>query len=681
MLSGKRAFHADSAGETMAAILKEDPPDLSVTNQNISPGSSASCATASRRTRSGGSSPHTTWRSTSRRSRAHPRKGASLVAEAAPKRRAPRLALGAAVALVILTLAYGAGVRLGNRTKAGPPVQTYFTQLTSDPGIESYPSLSPDGKLLAYVSRAAGNDDIYVLRVGGKNPINLTRDDSSKDTEPAFSPDGTQIAFRSERQGGGIFLIGATGESVRRLTDVGFTPAWSPDGKEIFFVTEPVVNPLDRAFVSELWSVEVSSGKKRRLYAGDAVQPSVSPHGLRIAFWGLPYGSRRDIYTIPRQGLKKGEKPLAVTNDEAADWNPVWSPDGRFLYFGSNRGGTLNLWRLPIDEASGKPLGQPESLTTPSLWSGFFSISGDGTRIAYLALNPLTSVERAAFDPVSGTLLGTPTTILRGSVIITDPDISPDGQWIALRTSGAQDDLLIVKPDGSAILQLTSDAYRDRAPMWSPDGKRIAFHSDRSGRYEAWTIHPDGSGLTQLTHSEGHEVLAPRWSPDGTKIAWEDGVQAGIIDLAKAGGEANETLPRISESLVFFPRHWTPDGRAIYGDANGAGGMNAGIWLYSIDTRRYERLTEEGSDPAPLSDGQRFLYDADQLGQVLLYDRRSRKSSPVANFANTSRVSTLSLNNLALSPDNRWLCIVRDVSEGDVWMATLKSAASEGPSK
>src|SRR4029453_12439485 len=102
------------------------------------------------------------------------------------------------------------------------------TQLTSDPGIESYPSLSPDGKLLAYVSRAAGNDDIYVLRVGGKNPINLTKDDPGDDTEPAFSPDGTQIAFRSERQGGGIFLIGATGESVRRLTDVGFTPAWSP---------------------------------------------------------------------------------------------------------------------------------------------------------------------------------------------------------------------------------------------------------------------------------------------------------------------------------------------------------------------------------------------------------------------------------------------------------------------
>src|SRR5262249_59512406 len=130
------------------------------------------------------------------------------------------------------------------------------------PGVENWPALSPDAKTLAYVGHDSGNPDIYVLRVGGTNPTNLTKDEPTADVQPSFSPDGTQIAFRSERQGAGIFIMGSTGESVRRLTDTGFNPAWSPDGKEIVFATEAAVDPLDRAGTSELWSVDVSSGSE-----------------------------------------------------------------------------------------------------------------------------------------------------------------------------------------------------------------------------------------------------------------------------------------------------------------------------------------------------------------------------------------------------------------------------------
>src|SRR5207247_1962147 len=105
-----------------------------------------------------------------------------------------------------------------------------FSSLTDQPGEELFPSLSPDGKTLIYSSKATGHWDIYLQRVGGKNPVNLTKDSGSDNTQPAFSPDGEHIAFRSVRQGGGIFVMGATGESVKRLTDFGYNPAWSPDG-------------------------------------------------------------------------------------------------------------------------------------------------------------------------------------------------------------------------------------------------------------------------------------------------------------------------------------------------------------------------------------------------------------------------------------------------------------------
>jgi TolB protein len=94
-----------------------------------------------------------------------------------------------------------------------------------------------------FVSYASGNPDIYLQRVGGRNPINLTADSPAADTAPSFSPDGERIAFSSERDAGGIFVMGSTGESVNRLTDFGYDPSWSPDGKEIVFSAGTVRTP------------------------------------------------------------------------------------------------------------------------------------------------------------------------------------------------------------------------------------------------------------------------------------------------------------------------------------------------------------------------------------------------------------------------------------------------------
>jgi Tol biopolymer transport system component len=251
-------------------------------------------------------------------------------------------------------------------------------QLTSAPGEELFPTISPDGKIIAYarggLRRPSGSgpvsDDrnIYLLRVGGENPINLTHD-SSQNTEPAFSPDGEQIAFCSSRDGGGIFVMGATGESVRRVTGFGHAPTWSPDGKRIAFATESVVNPAGRPATSRLWVVDLVSGGTHQLTKTDAIQPHWSPNGHRIAYAGSDAG-RRHIWTIEA----RGSEPVPVTEGKDVNWSPAWSPDGRYLYFASDRGGRMNLWRLPLDERSGKVLGAAEAVTTPSPYSAHVSI-------------------------------------------------------------------------------------------------------------------------------------------------------------------------------------------------------------------------------------------------------------------------------------------------------------------
>lgn len=155
--------------------------------------------------------------------------------------------------------------------------------------------------------------------VGGQNAINLTKDSPVNDMQPSFSPDGERIAFRSVRQGGGIFVMGRTGEFVRRVSDAGASPSWSPDGTSIAYATEFTVNPCARTGTSELW---VASGEKRLVSKGDAVEPRWSPNGKLIAYWGIPAGtSWRDISVIPAAG----GPPVAVTNDEPLDASPVWA--------------------------------------------------------------------------------------------------------------------------------------------------------------------------------------------------------------------------------------------------------------------------------------------------------------------------------------------------------------------
>jgi serine/threonine protein kinase len=149
-----------------------------------------------------------------------------LQERAAPRKSAtvPKWSLAAVALLAVGILLY-----LLRRSPERPSLPTTtFTQLTSGGGVETAPSLSPDGSSIVYNTAASGNHDIYLQRVGGQNAINLTEDSKVDDTQPAFSPDGTRIAFRSERDGGGIFVMGATGESVKRVSDAGFNPPGLP---------------------------------------------------------------------------------------------------------------------------------------------------------------------------------------------------------------------------------------------------------------------------------------------------------------------------------------------------------------------------------------------------------------------------------------------------------------------
>ncbi|HKV09793.1 MAG TPA: protein kinase [Thermoanaerobaculia bacterium] len=587
-----------------------------------------------------------------------------------PKAPGPRPWVWAAVAAAAAVAGIGGFLlsRSGGGGRAGAdPLHANYSRLTNQEGSETFPSLSPDGGELVYVKASSpGNRDLWHQRVGGSNPRNLTADSAFDDSQPAFSPDGQQIAFRSEREGGGLFVMGATGESVRRLTDTGYNPAWSPDGTKIAFATEGVEDPLERRTDSQLWTLSLTSGEKRLLVKGDAVQPSWSPHGQRIAYWGLPPdSSERILWTVSAQG---GE-PVKATDGAHLDWNPVWSPEGRHLYFVSDRSGSMNVWRVPIDEDSGKVLGDPEPVTSSSQSLGLLSLSKDG-KLVYATNESRSNLVRLSFDAERGTILGEPQPVTQGAQAVRSAVASPDGQWIAFDTASPQEDLFAIHPDGTGLRQLTNDVARDRIPRWSPDGSRILFYSDRGGEYGAWTIRLDASDLKAIPHGPG-PLYNPLWSPDGRWLAGSLGNgNAALVDLTLPVERRLKLLPPPGRGQVFSPTSWSADGGRLAGTVDAAEqterSEGLGIALYSLASGTYEKVTESGRTPRWLSHGRGLVYLDDD--RIHLLDLETRQSRPLLAPSASSVFGSVNV-----SPDDRTLLTVRTSDEGDIWLRTVQA--------
>jgi eukaryotic-like serine/threonine-protein kinase len=580
------------------------------------------------------------------------------------------------IAIVALLLAGLAAFLFLQRNKTSQtssgPIQATFSKLTSLPGPERHPNISPDGKTFVFVSGETGNQDIYSQRIGGSNALNITKDSIDDDNAPSYSPDGDQIVFRSERDGGGLYLMGATGESVRRLTDFGYDPTWSADGKEIIFATENIISGYGRDNTSQLWSIRVADGQKKMLFKGDAVQPNVSPHNIRIAFWAFNETSQRDIWTIPITG----GTPTAITSDAPIDWNPVWSPDGKYLYYSSDRGGSMNIWRIPIDEVSGKVQGDPEPVTTSAEECARISFSRDGKKMLYSSSRAMVNVEKIAFDPANKTVVGNPVELTHGSVTFFTPDPSPDGEWITFWSSGQQEDIYVVHQDGTALRKVTDDSFKDRYPAWSADGKNILFQSNRGGIMEIWSIRPDGSGLQRISDLK-FDVYYPVVSPDHNKLVVVSDTQSVVLDISgQLPTKAFQTLPSLEKINLFQTKSWSPDGKWLAGDGHrsDASIMN-GLFLYSFESKKFEKLVDavplrSGCNPVWLADNRTLVYTSKvshERNEIFLIDRITKKSTKIYSPPPSTIIDAL-----AISKDNRSIFYMHPNPEADLWMMTLK---------
>jgi Tol biopolymer transport system component len=584
-------------------------------------------------------------------------------------RRSRSVLWPAAVAVLLLALVGALTLGRGPDQAERQAVNMAFTQLTSQGHLEHGGAMGPDGNYFVYTALGGDDFDIFMQRAGGLNPINLTEDSDSFDGQAAVSPDGASIVFTSNREGGGVYHMGATGESARLLAAGGSYPAWSPDGRQIVFSTENFRSPLARETTSQLWIVGVDGRDNQQIPLDlDAIQPSWSPGGQRIAFWSVLHESgQRDIWTV----RPDGSELTRITEDSPLDYCPVWSRDGKWLYFLSNRGGLTNLWRVPMDEETGQKLGEPEMFTMPSTNVPRFSLSPDGSRLVFTDLKELRHLYRLDLDPVTRTPLGQPVPLLTGSMIIQNATASSDGQWLAFIRRGFKEDLYLVRSDGTGLRKLTDDVARDRGPQWYDDDRRLIFYSDRSGAYEIWSIRTDGGDARQLTRDSDDAYWFPQahdnreyvttfneygsfrmdWNADRTAL----GKPVAMPDCDRPG-------------LKFFSSKWSPDGSRLVGwSAESTTGLESTISIFTPDNGTFRHFAKVGGSYANacwLSDGEIVFRDEHGIHLQDLEQGLDRLILPDADFPGVREVIA--------SPGGNALFLIKGSYDSDLWLAELQ---------
>jgi Tol biopolymer transport system component len=537
--------------------------------------------------------------------------------------------------------------------------------ITFEQGIEALPSLSPDGERIAYRSDAEGTGDIFVRHIGDGGARNLTRELQGEESDPAFSPDGRYIAFRSTHQGGGIFIIHLPTGDVRRITNFGASPAWTPNGRALVFATRSSIDPRSGAQsgASDGWMVDIETRAVARIVRGDFRQPAVSPDGSRIAYWAAPpnpsagnLARRREIglWTVAIGG--GDARQVAVSGPSGVDWNPVWSSDGTFLYFLSDRGGRVTIWRAAMDRRGTTSVGRAIPMALDAGRAAALAISPNGRRLAWSTAEWSPTLLRIDYDADARATRGTPVPVRVGPFAFRCGEPSPDGAMLVAASDQPQPDIYLVSLSGGALKAVTLDAVVEGCPRWSPDGSRIAFDTNADGARRVWIAQADGTILRPASRLTG-EQWHPVWAPDSRTLVTAG--PRGVNHVYQVGPDGSLTerdvLPELNQG--FTPVAWSPDGSMIAGTGVGA------VWIYSRALRTFDRLAA-GNHPSWLSNSRRLIFASE--GRLILADVPSRFTREILSLPD------LYLDTPLISADDRQLYFTRNAPEANLWVATLR---------
>jgi len=559
MLTGKRAFARDTASDTMAAILRDEPPELEGTSRPI--------PLALRRIID-----HCLEKVPSRRfqdardvafaleSLSSPEASAPITAPFAPENRRATRIWAVVAALVLVSagitgwlLRSGLSSSLSSSSKPGEPVAV--RSLTYS-GRDSSPAVSPDGRTVAFSSNRDGIPRIWLKQLQGGGEVPLT---PGPDDFPRFSPDGSSLLFiRSQGNGTALYRMSVLGTDLRKVVEGATYGDWSPDGTRIAFL-----RPKAEAgtLVSELYQLDTAGGQERLLATirSESIMsaPRWNAEGTSILVTsGLTAagGQTRKLFLIDAKKGSVQEFPTALKFGAIS--NVTWLSADEVLYFQAESVTGNGVGTSPA-KAFRQNLRTGEN--APLFWAPVSPSTLDllpGGRVVFDGMSGRQSLREYPLDRKSP-----PRWLTRGNISDRQPCFSPDGEWVVFSSNRSGNlDLWEVSTRTGMLKSLTDDAAEDWDPGFSPDGKHLLWSSNRSGAFEIWLANPDGSGARQLTH-DGNDAENPTETPDGKWVVYASANRQspGIWRIHPDGTEAKLvvhgagiTLPEVS-----------PDGRFV----------------------------------------------------------------------------------------------------------------------
>jgi eukaryotic-like serine/threonine-protein kinase len=472
------------------------------------------------------------------------------------------------------------------------PMQIHLVQETFDEAIETSPAWSPDGSRLAFCREVGGARKVFVKTVGKDDARPVTRGEHD-DIQPAWFGSNQLLFVRSKRQSrrldpGDIFgaYIDAdvwrvnleTSEEARFIENA-FNPAPSPDGQSI---------AIDASWAGprRIWLVDTHGRNPAQITSDTSeavlhLRPRWSPDSGKIVFQNV----ERTQFNV-RVVDVASRRLFWITEDVVLNVEPSWSPNGGFVYFSSYRGGGINTWRMPVD-AEGKPRGALGQVTSGAGQDLEPAPAPDGARMAFTTMSQNADLWRLPVSPDTGHVTGEPEKVVASSREDSRGAWSPDGRFIAFNSDRAGAMNIWIHDLGTkSSRRLTEGSGGDYQPSWSPDGRRLVFFSSREGRPGLYLVEVDSGEMTSLSSGDAIDVN-PFFSPDGRHIAFQsdrDGrLEVWVMD---ASGHGARQLTR--QGVMGHFLRWTPDGMHIV--FRSASSEKPGLWRVAMD----------GGEPEPL---------------------------------------------------------------------------------
>src|SRR5579872_5016109 len=575
---------------------------------------------------------------------------------ARPSPRLPAFALAAASAALLLMVALGAWFLRGRDTRSDQALHPI--PLTTYLGTQDWPSFSPDGNRVAFSwdGEEQGNFDVYVKSIGSGPPLRVTRS-LLNNTNPAWSPDGRWIAFlRATLPGRStVVLVPPTGGSERVVREVASpgpsvqSLTWSPDGKSLVVFDQPAGQ------AGGLWLLSLDGRELQRLTSvvgGSAPldrAPAFASDGSSLAFVRRVANNSEDLYLLPLGvGLRPTAKPRQITRANQAISGLAWAADRRGLIFSSGPPGNENLWRTSISGApSTRRLSEQADILS-------LAISPHSHRLAFAQSRREMDIYRADLSGKAGEVRSLP--LIASSRLDRYPQYSPDGKKIAFVSLRSGDwQLWTCDRDGTNAIQITSFERGEVAfPTWSPDGQQIGFTSNAEGSYQAYVINASG-GKPRKRGDLGTDVSGWKWSRDGRWIIFLCsglGEASQLCRVPAEGGHA-EQLTRLGATGWIVGE--SPETRLLYFIRQG------GVWSVSIEGSNERQLFKFDVDPGWLEIGRLGIYFVSKSshtkdGDLMFYPF---PNGPVAKVAGIQ-----ARYGFSLSPGGRYVIYTKMTSTG-----------------